>query len=160
MCWDFQWEEIITELPALRDIIKENIKLRFFNSTVWPKGNILERKSATGFFKISSPALTFADLLENQNNLGGINRMLAILKELCESITDQDLSELLTWKKNEKTNSSEVIWKHSSDQELSMIRIRHSYGWQEFWLINRQMINLSSNPHPHLNHTISHYIHH
>ncbi|MFT6338546.1 MAG: putative transcriptional regulator of viral defense system [Bacteroidia bacterium] len=98
-----QQDYIITDPPALRDIAKENIKLRFFNSSVWPKGNVLDKKSSTGYFKISSPALTFADLLENQNNLGGINRMLAILGELCESITKQDLEELLAWYDNKST---------------------------------------------------------
>lgn len=98
-----QQDYIITEPPALRDIAKGNIALRFFNSSVWPKGNVLDKKSRTGYFKISSPALTFADLLENQNNLGGINRMLAILEELCESITKQDLEELLAWYDNKST---------------------------------------------------------
>ncbi len=98
-----QQDYIITDPPALRDIAKGNIKLRFFNSSVWPKGNVLDKKSSTGYFKISSPALTFADLLENQNNLGGINRMLAILEELCESITKQDLEVLLAWYNNKST---------------------------------------------------------
>ena len=98
-----QQDYIITEPPALRDVEKGNIKLRFFNSTVWPMGNILDRKSNTGYFKVSSPSLTFADLLENQNNLGSINRMLAILEELSESITDQDLTELLAWYQNKST---------------------------------------------------------
>jgi len=66
-----QQDYIITALPALRDIAKGNLKIRFFNCVNWPKRNIIQRKSSTGFFNLSSPALTFADLLDNQNHLGG-----------------------------------------------------------------------------------------
>ncbi len=98
-----QQDYVITELPALRDIVKGNLKIRFFNCVNWPKQNILQRKSDTGFFNLSSPALTFADLLDNQNRLGGINRMLAILEELAEAVEQNDLKELLTWYKNKST---------------------------------------------------------
>lgn len=98
-----QQDYVITELPALRDIAIGNLKIRFFTCVNWPAGNIIQQKSDTGFFNLSSPALTFADLLDNQNPLGGINRMLAILEEIAEAIEFNDMEELLTWYNNKST---------------------------------------------------------
>ena len=56
---------VITELPVPGDITKGNLKIRFFTYVNWPAFNILQRKSDTGFFNLSSPALTFANLLDN-----------------------------------------------------------------------------------------------
>ena len=90
-----QREYVMTERPKLNEIKK--IDIQFFTSTRWPSKNITERKSDAGIFKISSPALTAADLIHHQNKLGGINRMLAIIEELSEEITNADLTDLLTW---------------------------------------------------------------
>jgi predicted transcriptional regulator of viral defense system len=98
-----QQDYVITQLPALRDIDKGNLKIRFFNCVNWPEGNIIKRKSNAGFFNLSSPALTFVDLLDNQKQLGGINRMLAILEELSEAIEPADLKELISWYGNKST---------------------------------------------------------
>ena len=62
-------EYVMTSLPALRNIEKGNVKISFFTCVKWPKGNILQRSSNAGYYKVSSPALTFAD----QRYLGGSN---------------------------------------------------------------------------------------
>ena len=98
-----QQDYIMTSLPALRDIEKNNTKINFFTRTKWPQANVLQRSSTAGYFNVSSPALTFADLLSDQNHLGGINRMLAILEELSEAIEPSDLTELLSWYKEKST---------------------------------------------------------
>jgi len=90
-----QGDYLMTERPKLNDIKK--IDIQFFTATTWPFKNITERKSDAGIFKISSPALTIADLIHHQKKLGGINRMLAIIEELSEEITNADLMDLLTW---------------------------------------------------------------
>tara|TARA_R110000850_G_scaffold187141_1_gene313003 strand:+ start:544 stop:1116 length:573 start_codon:yes stop_codon:yes gene_type:complete len=81
-----QQDYIITSPPALRNISKGNIQLRFFNRKEWLAKNIIPKKSDAGYFHLSSPALTFADLIENQQYLGGLNRMMATLEELAETI--------------------------------------------------------------------------
>lgn len=90
-----QRDYVMTGRPKLNDIKK--IDIQFYTATRWPSNNIIERKSDAGIFKISSPALTIADLIHHQNKLGGINRMLAIIEELSEEITNTDLTDLLTW---------------------------------------------------------------
>ncbi|MBL4752687.1 MAG: type IV toxin-antitoxin system AbiEi family antitoxin [Flavobacteriales bacterium] len=98
-----QLDYIITAPPALRDIKKEKTTLRFFKSTHWPKKNIMERKSDAGLFKISSPALTAADLIHHQAKIGGLNRLLANLEELTEEITPTDINDLLSWYPHKST---------------------------------------------------------
>lgn len=92
-----QQEYIMTEKPKLGDIKKNNLNTRFFTSSTWSNKNIHERKSDAGYFKISSPALTAIDLIHHQSKIGGINRMLAVLEELIEVITPDDIEKLLSW---------------------------------------------------------------
>ncbi|MFN3996998.1 type IV toxin-antitoxin system AbiEi family antitoxin [Algoriphagus sp.] len=98
-----QREYVMVEKPKLDDITKGEYDIRFFTSSTWPSKNIIEKKSEAGLFKISSPALTAADLIHHQTKLGGINRMLAIIEELSEEITDSDLKDLLTWYPHKST---------------------------------------------------------
>ncbi len=98
-----QREYIITIKPTLLNITKKSNDIRFFTTSKWPTKNILERKSDAGIFKISSPALTAVDLIHHQNKLGGVNRMLAILEELSEEFTKNDIQELLTWYPHKST---------------------------------------------------------
>ena len=97
-----QQEYIITE-KALRDISKGAVNIRFFTSSAMPTKNIIKRKSDAGLFKISSPALTIIDLIHYQTKLGGLNRMLAVLEELSEEITLNDVTDLLSWYTNKSS---------------------------------------------------------
>ena len=92
-----QQDYIICNGSKMRDIKKDSFNLNFFQTTHWPKKNIIQKKSDAGLFNISSPALTLADLLHHQNKLGGLNRMLAIIEELAEIIQREDIQELITW---------------------------------------------------------------
>mgnify|MGYP000020558761 FL=1 len=98
-----QREYIVTIKPTLLDITKKGNEIHFFTTSKWPSKNIIEKKSDAGIFKISSPALTAVDLIHHHNKLGGINRMLAILEELSEEITKNDIEELLTWYPHKST---------------------------------------------------------
>lgn len=92
-----QQEYVMTETPKLGDIKKNDLKVRFFTTSLWSNKNIQERKSDAGTFKISSPSLTAVDLIHHQSKLGGINRMLAVIEELSEEIDQEDIQKLLTW---------------------------------------------------------------
>ncbi len=98
-----QQEYIITNKSAIRNIKKGSINIRFFTSSTLPNKNINKLKSDAGLFKISSPALTAIDLIHYQTKLGGLNRMLAILEELSEEITVQDITDLLSWYTNKSS---------------------------------------------------------
>ncbi|MCF8381841.1 MAG: type IV toxin-antitoxin system AbiEi family antitoxin [Bacteroidales bacterium] len=98
-----QRDYLITERPKFNDISKNTIDIRFFTTSNWNDKNIQVKQSDAGIYKISSPALTMVDLIHHQTRLGGINRMLATIEELCEELTKSDLIELLTWYPNRST---------------------------------------------------------
>jgi predicted transcriptional regulator of viral defense system len=98
-----QQDYILTVPPALRNIDKGKTKIRFFKTENWPKENIIEKKSDAGMYKISSPALTALDLVHHHTKIGGINRMLANLKEISQEISDKDLDQLLSWYPHKST---------------------------------------------------------
>lgn len=98
-----QRDYIITEKPKFNDISKSTIDIRFFTASNWSDKNIQMMKSDAGPYKVSSPALTIADLIHHQTKLGGINRMLAVIEELSEEINESDLAELLNWYPNKST---------------------------------------------------------
>lgn len=92
-----QQDYVITVPPTVRDVEKGNTKIRFFKTEYWPKQNIIEKKSDAGLYKVSSPALTAADLVHQHHKIGGINRMIANLEELAYEINVEDLDQLLSW---------------------------------------------------------------
>lgn len=98
-----QRDYLITEKPKLNDISKNTLDIRFFTATKWSDKNIQQKKSDAGIFKISSPALTIADLIHHQTKLGGINRMLATIEELTEELRESDLLDLVSWYPNKST---------------------------------------------------------
>ena len=98
-----QHDYIITTKPTLLDIHKGNIDLRFFTTANWPEKNILIKKSDAGIFKISDPVLTAVDLIHYQNKLGGLNRMLSVIEELIEEMTEIHLKDLLSWYPHKST---------------------------------------------------------
>ncbi|GGD13008.1 type IV toxin-antitoxin system AbiEi family antitoxin domain-containing protein [Hyunsoonleella pacifica] len=97
-----QREYVMTD-KSFPDIKKSSLDIHFFTTSKWPIKNILKKKSDAGIFKISSPALTAVDLIHHQTKLGGINRMLAILEELSEEMTVQDIEDLISWYPHKST---------------------------------------------------------
>lgn len=92
-----QRDYVIIESPKLNDIKKKSFDIHFFTTASWPRYNIQIKKSDAGAYQISSPALTFADLIHYHTKIGGLNRMLATLEELTEEINEHDLSLLASW---------------------------------------------------------------
>jgi predicted transcriptional regulator of viral defense system len=88
---------VITPKPQPRDTNKKSIKIRFFEINQWPETNIQKQKSEAGYYNVSSPALTMADLIHFQNKVGGYNRVYTVLDELKEALTIKDMKTLCEW---------------------------------------------------------------
>jgi predicted transcriptional regulator of viral defense system len=86
---------VITELPSLRDIYKSGIKINFSVKRNWSELGIIERKTDTGYVKISSPELTAIDLLIYLKRIGSINRIATVLAELVEEFRQSELKKVL-----------------------------------------------------------------
>jgi predicted transcriptional regulator of viral defense system len=98
-----QRDYLIIETPKLISIKKKSFDIQFFTTGAWPKSNIEIKKSDAGEYKISSPALTFIDLIHHHTKIGGLNRMLASLEELTEEMHEIDMTELISWYPHKST---------------------------------------------------------
>ena len=75
---------IITTPPSLRSTKKKGTKLNFNNKAIIFEQFTEQRKTPTGYIRISSPELTATDLIQFEKEIGGINRAATVLNELSE----------------------------------------------------------------------------
>ncbi len=81
---------IVLKAPKPRDIKKGEFIINFSEKKKFPVYGIEEKKSSTGYIKISNRELTFFDLIYSIKKLGGMNRVITILDELREGIKIRD----------------------------------------------------------------------
>jgi predicted transcriptional regulator of viral defense system len=83
---------VFTNFPVMRPTRKKGIKVNYISKAEIP-GNFLEdKKTETGYLKVSSPELTAADIVQYQKRIGGLNRAATILEELAESINIEKIN--------------------------------------------------------------------
>ncbi len=85
---------VITERPAMRDIKKAGIRIRFLIRKDFFSEGIIEQKTDTGYVKISSPELTAFDLIQFQKQAGGLNRVASIINEMIDSMDAEKLKRI------------------------------------------------------------------
>ncbi|NUQ24255.1 MAG: hypothetical protein HUU34_09890 [Saprospiraceae bacterium] len=86
---------ITTTFPVMRPISKKGLKLNFISIKTIPEELLEKRKTESGYINISSPGLTAADLVQYEKRIGGLNRAVAVLEELQETLTPADFNALL-----------------------------------------------------------------
>ena len=85
---------VIVQYPTLRDNQKKNVRLQFVARRNFPSDELLEsRKTQTGYVKISNPALTAADIIQYEKEIGGLNRACTVLNDLVEVLNFTDLHD-------------------------------------------------------------------
>lgn len=85
---------VITMKPSLRKINNDNLKINFYIKKEWAEKDIVQKKVDTGYINISSPELTALDLVYYFDQVGGVNRVITVLEELCESIDTNKMLDL------------------------------------------------------------------
>lgn len=86
---------VISEGPKPRMVQSKNLRINFNAKSRFPVNGIEERKTETGYFRISGPELTFLDLIYFEQSMGGFNRISTILQELSEGIRLNQMKEVL-----------------------------------------------------------------
>jgi predicted transcriptional regulator of viral defense system len=81
---------VITVSPNMRPLRKKGIKINFISKSTFPDSGIEDKKTVTGYFKLSNPALTAYDIVSFEKRTGGIDRVAEILAELSERIQPDD----------------------------------------------------------------------
>lgn len=82
--------QVVTD-KALRPVICERIKIKFFVKKDITLTPVEKRNSQTGIINISTPEATALDLLRYQNKAVGLNHTLTVLQELGASIDQKNL---------------------------------------------------------------------
>lgn len=93
-------QDYISAAKKIKHIHNAAASINFFTVTNWPGRNIIKKKSPAGYYNVSDAALTALDLIQHQNVLGGMNRMLANIEELSEEMTVQQIDDLVSWYPN------------------------------------------------------------
>lgn len=82
---------VIITLPAMRSTSKKGITINYKIKKTINIDLCRQMKTKTGYVYVSSPELTAFDLVSFQAEIGGINRVVAILFELCEELNFERL---------------------------------------------------------------------
>ena len=77
--------QVIVRSP-MRAIIEKNAQIIFFVKKTWEQEGIVKKKTAAGYFNVSSPELTALDLMSFNGKIGGISRIVPILEDLLKEI--------------------------------------------------------------------------
>jgi len=77
---------VIAQSPKPRKIKSDDFLINFSEKKNFPQYGIEEKKTETGYFKISNKELTFLDLIYFEQSIGGYSRIVTILEELAESL--------------------------------------------------------------------------
>ena len=85
---------VITTGTPLRPTLAKKIKINYSIKSQFPEFGIEEKKSVTGYFKVSGPELTAIDLIQFEHRIGGLNRAATVLTELAEVLNKTALKKI------------------------------------------------------------------
>jgi predicted transcriptional regulator of viral defense system len=77
--------QVVVETP-MRSMEQPNTQIDFFSRKILLADFIEKKKSASGYFNVSSPELTALDFMSFNGKIGGMTRITPVLGELIESI--------------------------------------------------------------------------
>lgn len=86
---------VIAQSPKPRKIKSDDFLINFSEKKNFPQYGIEEKKTETGYFKISNKELTFLDLIYFEQSIGGYSRIVTILEELTESLNLIKMREIV-----------------------------------------------------------------
>lgn len=87
--------QIMLHPPALRNMISNKLDVRFFIQKEWNRESVVDKKTAGGYIKVSSPELTFLDLVTYHHRIGGVSRILPVLESLVDEVNYDKFSVLI-----------------------------------------------------------------
>ncbi len=85
---------VITDFPVLRSSFKKGLKVNFISKKYIEMRLLKERKTESGYLKVSSPELTASDLVQFEKRSGGITRVATVLNELIEVMDSKEFNAL------------------------------------------------------------------
>ncbi|MCH4155268.1 MAG: type IV toxin-antitoxin system AbiEi family antitoxin [Muribaculaceae bacterium] len=86
---------VMTSVPSLRSTTNGDMQTNFYSRKNVPMKFVVQRKTKTGYYNVSSPELTALDLISRYKEVGGLNRVAVIMNELVEAMDMSKMSEEL-----------------------------------------------------------------
>lgn len=83
---------VFTNFPTMRPARKKGVLINYISKNKITENLLEDKKTETGYLKISSPELTAADIVQFHKRIGGLNRAAAVLEELAEAITIEKIN--------------------------------------------------------------------
>lgn len=91
---------VMTTYPRRQLVTTRNVTTNWFYRDSLPEDALVIKNTETGTIRISNSLLTAADLVQNQQHVGGLSRVATILEELTELIDiDSQFSALMSYVK-------------------------------------------------------------
>lgn len=91
---------VMTTYPRRQLVTTRNVTTDWFYRDTMPEDALVIKNTETGTIRISNSLLTAADLVQNQQHVGGLSRVATILEELTEQIDiDSQLPALISFVK-------------------------------------------------------------
>jgi predicted transcriptional regulator of viral defense system len=86
---------VFTVKPAMRPTKVKGLKINYVIKSEIQDELLEEKKTETGFIKVSCPELTAMDLLQYESKAGGLNRAVLLIKELSDEFNLNRLKRVL-----------------------------------------------------------------
>lgn len=108
---------VCTTIPSIRTTKKKGIVIRYISKRKFPDGYIIQKKTESGYIKVSNPILTSIDLINYYKTIGGLNRAVSIINELSEEIELKNINnKILDIASKADLQRLGYIWDHEIDQ--------------------------------------------
>ena len=83
---------VCTTLPSMRNTNKKGVHIKYVSKRDFPEAHIMQKKTESGYVKLSDPILTCLDLINYQKTIGGLNRAATVINELSEEISEDEIT--------------------------------------------------------------------
>ncbi|MCG8308335.1 MAG: type IV toxin-antitoxin system AbiEi family antitoxin [Cytophagales bacterium] len=77
----------------MRPTHKKSVKINYITKSTIQEKYLDQKKTETGYIKVSSPELTALDLFRYEKRVGGLNRIGTILNELTEEFEPERIND-------------------------------------------------------------------
>ena len=84
---------VFTRFPVMRPTQRNGIRINYISKGDINETLLEQKKTETGYLKISNPLLTAFDLVQFDNRIGGLNRAATVLSELVEEIMPESIQK-------------------------------------------------------------------
>ncbi len=108
---------VCTTLPSMRDTHKKGIQIKYVSKRNFPESNLTQKKTESGYIKVSDPILTCLDLINYQKAIGGFNRAATVINELSEEISENEITySILQLAPNTNIQRLGYLWEYECGQ--------------------------------------------